>query len=107
MPPNPKGNRNNLDPVKTKEEAKLRGRNGGIKSGQVKREKKLMSEILLRYLGYKDEKDFYASLDGVLENKDSSSVNAMKMLLELEASKISVNIDGDKELLAKLLGDKD
>ena len=102
----PKGRIENLKIIKTTEEAREKGRNGGLKSGRVVREKKLMSEILLRYLGYKDEKDFYASLDGVLENKDSSSVNAMKMLLELEASKISVNIDGDKELLAKLLGDK-
>ena len=102
----PKGRIENLKSPKSAEEAREMGRRGGIKSGQVKREKKLMSEILLRYLGYKDEKDFYASLDGVLENKDSSSVNAMKMLLELEASKISVNIDGDKELLAKLLGAK-
>ena len=103
----PKGRIENLKAPKTSEEARELGRRGGIKSGQVKREKKLMSEILLRYLGYKNEKDFYASLDGVLENKDSSSVNAMKMLLELEASKIHIDVDGDKALLAKLLGDKD
>ena len=35
-----KGNVKNLDPVKTKEEARRRGRNGGIKSGEVRRAKK-------------------------------------------------------------------
>ena len=34
----------NLDPVKSKEEAKKRGRNGGIRSGEVRRAKKTMKE---------------------------------------------------------------
>ena len=33
-----------LKPVRTKEEAKVRGRNGGIKSGEVRRAKKTMRE---------------------------------------------------------------
>ena len=33
-----------LKPVRTKEEAKARGRNGGIKSGEVRRAKKSMRE---------------------------------------------------------------
>ena len=34
-----------LIPVRTKEEAKARGRNGGIKSGEVRRQKKSMREM--------------------------------------------------------------
>lgn len=34
-----------LIPVRTKEEAKTRGRNGGIKSGEVRRQKKSMREM--------------------------------------------------------------
>lgn len=39
-------NEKNLDPVQTKEEARERGRNGGIASGKARREKKLMRETL-------------------------------------------------------------
>ena len=39
-------NENNLKPVKTKSEARARGKNGGIKSGEVRREKRLLKELL-------------------------------------------------------------
>jgi hypothetical protein len=49
----------NLSAIKTTEEARARGRNGGIKSGEAKRAKKLMSQIYLEYLAkkYKVEKE--------------------------------------------------
>ena len=50
---NPKGNIGNLSPVRTKEEAKKRGKNGGVKSGVARAEKKLMSDIYLRALAAK------------------------------------------------------
>lgn len=43
---NPNGNIGNLQPVKTKEEARKRGRNGGIKSQQVQRERKKAKECM-------------------------------------------------------------
>lgn len=39
-------NKNNLDPVRTKEEARKRGRNGGIKSGEVRRAKKNLQQTV-------------------------------------------------------------
>lgn len=39
-------NEENLNPVQTKEEAKKRGKAGGIASGKARREKKLMRETL-------------------------------------------------------------
>ena len=39
-------NESNLDPVRTKEEARKRGRAGGIASGKARREKKLIRETL-------------------------------------------------------------
>lgn len=42
---NPKIHTENLKPVRTKAEAKKRGRKGGIKSGKARREKKLLSQI--------------------------------------------------------------
>ena len=39
-------NEQNLKPVKTKKEARARGKNGGIASGKVRREKKKFKETL-------------------------------------------------------------
>jgi len=39
-------NQENLKPVRTKEEARERGKNGGIKSGEARRAKKTMKEML-------------------------------------------------------------
>ena len=51
MPANNKnGMPANLKPVQTKEEAKSRGRNGGIKSGEVRRQKKNMKELAKQLL---------------------------------------------------------
>lgn len=47
------GSPQNMRPVKTKEEAKERGRNGGIASGIARREKKILTEIILRKLAEK------------------------------------------------------
>lgn len=39
-------NEKNLKPVKSKSEARKRGKNGGIKSGEVRQRKKLLKELL-------------------------------------------------------------
>lgn len=39
-------NQENLKPVRSKEEARERGKNGGIKSGEARRAKKTMKEML-------------------------------------------------------------
>ena len=46
-------NEQNLDPVQTKEEARRRGRNGGIKSGEVRRRKRDMREAAKALLDMK------------------------------------------------------
>lgn len=43
-------NKNNLKPVRTKEEARERGKKGGIKSGEVRRERKTLKDELLLLL---------------------------------------------------------
>lgn len=43
---NPKGNPQNLQPVKSKKEATKRGRNGGKKSGEVRRQRKQAKECM-------------------------------------------------------------
>lgn len=46
----PRGNPQNLNKVRSTEEAKKRGRAGGIRSGQVRRERKTLREDLLALL---------------------------------------------------------
>lgn len=43
-------NKDNLKPVRTKEEARERGKKGGIKSGEVRRERKTLKDELLLLL---------------------------------------------------------
>lgn len=43
-------NKNNLKPVRSKKEARERGKNGGIKSGEVRRERKTLKDELLLLL---------------------------------------------------------
>lgn len=45
----------NLTPVKSKEEARARGSNGGKRSGEVRREKKLFQRAVLAALQAKGE----------------------------------------------------
>lgn len=50
----PRGNPEKLQPVRTKQEASERGRKGGIKSGEVRRERKQLKDELLLLLSNGD-----------------------------------------------------
>ena len=50
-------NNDNLVPIKNGEEAKIRGRNGGIKSGIAKRARKTLKEELLLLLSSGDTQE--------------------------------------------------
>jgi hypothetical protein len=59
----PRGNPQNFDKVRTSEEARKRGRAGGIKSGQVRRERKTLRDELLALLSAGDtQKDMNLAL---------------------------------------------
>jgi hypothetical protein len=89
------GNVKNLKPVTTKEEARTRGKNGGKKSAEVRKTKKLMSQIYGDVLAkkYKVKKDGkMIDIDGsavieevvkdILMRRDASSVSMMKEIRE-------------------------
>lgn len=78
-----KGKIENLDPVKKGEEkARIRGRNGGIKSGESKRAKRLMTSIYKEYLKSKYGDDFHNHMSKVLKRGDSSTVAMMREIRE-------------------------
>lgn len=57
-------NEENLKPVRTTSEARKRGRNGGIKSGEKRREKKLLKDYLDEVLKNKKIKVDGKEVDG-------------------------------------------
>jgi len=91
-----KGTRN-LIPVRTTEEAKAKGKRGGIKSGESKRQKKLLSEIygeVLSDLYQVDAKKGTPAkniIKAILDRSDSASVSMLKEIREAtEGSKLEI-----------------
>lgn len=62
-------NEQNLKPFRTESEAREKGRNGGIASGEARREKKLIRERILEKIG---ESDWDEMIDGVIERAKKS-----------------------------------
>ena len=62
-------NNENLKPVRTESEAREKGKNGGIKSGEVRRERKALKEELIALLsqGNTQEKISVALIDKALK----------------------------------------
>lgn len=105
-----KGNINNLDPVKTKEEAKRRGRAGGIRSGEVKRINKTIKQLAVEMLNSKiDEckldENAIAVLDKLNVNKDDFSAKAIML-----AGMINKATSGDSQAydrVCKAIGEEE
>lgn len=57
-------NEKNLIPVRTEKEAREKGKNGGIKSGEVRREKKLWKDEIMKRLG---ENDWNKIIDNLID----------------------------------------
>ena len=84
-------NEQNLKPVRTKKEARERGRAGGIKSGQVRAERKTFKEELLTLLREKDtQKNISVAL--VLKALDGD-IRAFEVLRDTVGEKPTDKID--------------
>lgn len=88
---NKRGNIANLKPVRTKEEARQRGRAGGLKSGEVRRNKKTMRETLQNALNLELDAKKLEELGADMElmNGERSVLSA------IVASTIREAINGD------------
>jgi hypothetical protein len=100
----------NLHVIKTEEEAREKGKRGGIASGEAKRKKKLMSQIYGDLLA--DQYDVkidgkVQKIDGdkfvkaiardVLMRRDGSSVSMLKEIREATEGN-NINISGDLDI---------
>ena len=88
----------NLKPVKTTEEARARGKQGGIKSGQVRRERKLLSDIYGEVLSELYEVDAKKGtpakniIKQILARTDNASVSMLKEIREAtEGNKLEIS----------------
>ena len=99
------GNVQNLKPVQTKEEARERGRRGGIKSGEVRRNKKLIRETLeeLMNVPLKDGSlDEITCIDGV--HKKNITVQQALVIKQIQKA-----LSGDNDsfkIIKEILNDK-
>ena len=72
-------NKKNLKPIRSTSEAREKGRAGGKRSGEVRREKKQLRELLEQYLAEP------ATVNGVqATRKDLMAVRAVKLVTEHE-----------------------
>ena len=68
-PKSKRGNINNLKPVLTKEEARERGRRGGLKSGEVRRNRKTMKDTILELIQKEVSTEKYGGDSSILGDK--------------------------------------
>lgn len=128
-------NPQNLNPVRTKEEARRRGRNGGIKSGEARRKKKSLLSCAKRVLESDmpekvadkierltgdlepDEDTVFTAGVAVMMNKaingDVRAFNAVKdLVLEIEGAIAPDTVEDDglseslEQVAAKLKGEQ-
>lgn len=80
----------NLKPVRTKKEARERGRAGGIKSGEAKREKKLFKEAIEKKLG----KSLDSIVDAMIKKASTGDVSASVFLRDTIGEKPTDKVEG-------------
>ena len=85
---NPNGNPQNLDPVKSKKEAIKRGRNGGKKSGEVRRQRKQAKECmnLILKLDAKGKKSKELMSNLGIEDKEQQNIMLLMSTLFMKAA---------------------
>ena len=90
-------NEQNLKPVRTKEEARERGRNGGIASGKARKENKLIKDRILERMG---ESDWDTMIDNLIARaqEDTKSFETLRDTIG-QKPKESVSIDAPTEIV--------
>lgn len=84
-------NESNLKPVQTKEEARERGRNGGIKSGEARREKKLFKEAIEKQLGQSID----SMISSMIEQAQKGNVQAITFLRDTIGEKPTDKVEAE------------
>lgn len=97
----------NLKPVRTKEEARKRGRAGGIKSGQVRKARKTLKEELIALLGTKiDGKTMQEKMSlAIISEAMAGNTKAFTAIRDTIGEKPKDEIDVSVKKLEDILND--
>ena len=97
---NPKGNPQNLQPVRSKKEATKKGRNGGKKSGEVRRQRKQAKECMnmILALDAKGDKSKQLMKNLGIADKDQQNIMLLMSTLFMKAA-----TTGDPTAVQKVL----
>lgn len=88
-------NENNLKPVRTKKEARERGRKGGLKSGEIRAQRKTLKEELLLLLSEGGaQKKISTALIEQAEKGNTKAYEIIRDTIE-EKPKQNINISGE------------
>lgn len=93
-----RGGSENLVPVQSSEEARIRGRNGGIKSGETRRAKKQMRELARMFLDMKTTENVANNL-AKFGIQESDQTNMMALLVSLYTNAMNGNIQAFRTLM--------
>lgn len=104
MPNNP-NSAANLKPVTSSDEAKERGRNGGIKSGQARRARKQARECMEMILKSKVTKDEHKKILSNMGIKNKDSQNIMLLMASLFYKGVSTGDSGTIKAILEISGD--
>ena len=102
---NPNGNIQNLQPVTTKEEARKRGRNGGIKSQQVQRERKKAKECMEMILGLNTTSQRQKELMTNMGIADEEQQNIMALMASMFARAVTTGDPTAVKSVLELVGE--
>ena len=86
---NPKGNPQNLQPVRSKEEASKKGQKGGIKSQQVQRERRRAKECMEMILSLQTKSKKQKELMSNMGIKDEDQQNIMSLMASMFARAVT------------------
>ena len=100
-----KGNVNNLKPVQSKEEARARGRNGGLKSQQVQRERRNAKECMNMILKMKATGKNAKKLMENMGIQDADQQNIMLLMATLFAKASSTGDPSAIKSILEIAGD--
>ena len=94
-------NEQNLKPIRTEREAREKGRNGGIASGQARREKKTIQKILADYL----DNDVQSN-KSLKKIADTAGITGEQSIKELVTAVCILNTlkKGDVDKLSSIMG---
>ena len=88
----------NLKPVRSKEEARTRGRNGGLKSGEVRKAKKTMRETIINMISQEVDPDKLASMGVDIESLGGDYTYQAAII----AAMLREAVNGDTKAMALL-----